>query len=104
VVITEQRRLEILAYLRSTSRTPVKDKRLRAITVNPAYRWQPKIRIEVGQAYANLEPGSPREEILAIFESASFLVVTESRGAGTGAPYFFSREDVRRVEYFEPEP
>ena len=90
-------------YLQATSRAPIKAKRIRAITVNPAYRWQPRVRIEVGREYAELEPGAPREEVLAIFESVSFLVVTGSRGAGTGAPYFFSREDVRAVEYFAAE-
>jgi len=93
-----KQREQIMAYLRSTSKTPVKDKRIRAITVNPAYRWQPTIRIEVGQSYANLEPGALAEPVLAIFEAVSFLVCTQTRGGGQGAPYYFSREDVRKVE------
>ncbi len=98
-MISESERQQIFEYLNATSKTPVKPKRVRAITVNPASRWLPKIRIEVGRRYADLEPGAPAEEVLAIFESVSFLVCTRTRGAGVGAPYFFSREDVRRIEY-----
>lgn len=91
----------ILTYLRSTSRTPIKDRRIRAITVNPSIHSLPKMRIEVGRPCSTLEPGAPPETVLAIFESASFLVVTPTRGAGDGSPYYFSREDVRRIEYDE---
>jgi hypothetical protein len=59
------------------------------------------MRIEVGRTYSELEPGSPLEKVLAIFESVSFLVCTERRGIAEGLPYFFAREDVRRVERIE---
>jgi len=101
-MISEQERQRILEYLNATSKSPVKKRRVRAITVNPASRWLPKIRIEVGRRYADLEPGAPVEEVLAIFESVSFLVCTKTRGAGVGAPFFFSREDVRKIEYDDP--
>ena len=71
---------------------------IRALTVFPANRQIPNMRIEVGQIYKNLEPDAPPEEVLAIFESVSFLVCTQNRGIETGLPYFFAREDVRRVE------
>jgi len=103
-MITEESRIEILAYLNATSKTPVKATRIRAITVNPASHRLPKLRIEVGGRYAGLEEGASSEEVLAIFESVSFLVCTQSRGAGVGAPYYFGREDVRKVEFEEYPP
>ena len=102
MVLSEEEWRRVHEYVQEGSRAPVKEKRIRAITVNPAYRWQPKIRIEVGRYYSNLEPDAPREQVIAIFESASFLVCTPSRGGGRGVPYFFSREDVRQVELENP--
>ncbi len=98
-MIDDDERERIRAYLNATSKVPVKPARIRAITVNPSYRWMSMLRIEVGGRYRDFEPGAPAEEVLAIFESASFIVCTKTRGAGSGAPYYFSREDVRRVEY-----
>lgn len=74
---------------------------IKALTVYPTNQQIPNMRIEVGQIYRNLEPDAPPEEVLAIFESVSFLVCTKNRGIGAGLPYFFAREDVRRVETTE---
>jgi len=90
---------EILKYLRETMKAPVREKRIRAITVNPSNHWQPKMHIEVGKYYSNLEYGSPSELVVAIFESTVFYVCTPTRGAGQGLPYLFAREDVKQVEY-----
>ncbi len=92
---------EIYEYLQDTMKVPVKKKRIRAITVNPSNHWQPKMRIEVGKYYANLEYGAPPELVVAIFEATVFYVCTPDRGAGQGLPYFFSREDVRQVELYD---
>ncbi|MEW5925114.1 MAG: hypothetical protein AB1746_14105 [Candidatus Zixiibacteriota bacterium] len=79
----------------------IKKWRIKALTVIPANRQIPNMRIEVGQIYKNLEPNTPSEEVLAIFESVSFLVCAKNRGIDSGLPYFFAREDVRRVETIE---
>ena len=54
--------------------------------------------IEVGKTYRDLEYDAPPDRVLAIFESTTFLVCSQSRGIEGGIPYFFSKEDVRRVE------
>ncbi len=59
------------------------------------------MRIIVGQWYENLEPESPLEKVIAIFESTVFLVCTPQRGGEKGMPYFFHRQDVQKVEYEE---
>lgn len=79
----------------------IRAKRIRAIKVISSYHWQPPLLIEVGKSYRGLEPDSPLDKVIAIFESDSFLVCTEKRGGGTGIPYYFSRTDVRRVFEYE---
>jgi hypothetical protein len=86
------------AHLVRTLKVPVYDTRIRAITVNPMSRHQPKMRIEVGRHYANLEPDAPPEEVVAIMESKLYLVITPTRGYFQGMPYLFMRPDVRGVE------
>ncbi|MBU8934484.1 MAG: hypothetical protein KOO62_10820 [candidate division Zixibacteria bacterium] len=100
----EQKWQEILAYLRSITKPPIRDRRIRAILVNPASHWQPKMFIEVGHSYGNLEADAPIEKVVGIFESTVFFVCTDSRGAGKGIPYYFSREDIRRVELWDSPP
>ncbi len=89
------------AYLVKTLGVPVHDTPIRAITVNPMSRFQPKMRIEVGQRCANLEAEARPEEVVAIMESKLFLVITKTRGYFAGMPYFFVRSDVRNVEKVE---
>ncbi len=75
----------------------IRPKHIKAIKVNPAAHWQPPMYIEVGGYCNNLEKDTPHEEIVAIFESTTFLVCTLKRGINTDLPYFFTREDVREV-------
>jgi len=79
----------------------IRPKRIRAIKVNSAYHWQPPLLIEVGKKCQHLEQDAPSQEIVAIFESTTFLVCTPNHGVGGGMPHFFSRQDVQRV--FEAE-
>lgn len=97
-MISEQRREEIRVDLEKSIGAAVRKKAIKAIGVNPCQRSVPKMIIEVGKKYSGLEPGSPEEEIIAIFESALFCVCTSSRGTGGNPPYYFLREDVFSVE------
>lgn len=99
--LTEQQRESIRIRLQETTRAPIKSRRIRAIDVNSSQQWQPALRIEVGRLCAHLEKDAPAERVVAIFESSAYLVVTQSRGMDNMLPYFFSREDVRRVYYVE---
>lgn len=96
----EKKRAEIKARLEKLTRTRVRPKKIKAITVNPSNHHLPKMTIEVGKICKTLEPDAPPEKVLAIFEAALFLVVTESRGFSGGLPYFFFRGDVRDVEEY----
>ncbi len=96
-MLDENRYEEIRRYIEKLTGQPVRDKKIRAIGVNPPYHGSPKRLIEVGKIYADLEPGSPPEEILAIYESKSFCVCTAERGALKGLPYFFTRDTVYEV-------
>ncbi|MFH2037525.1 MAG: hypothetical protein ABIJ45_14070, partial [Candidatus Zixiibacteriota bacterium] len=78
----------------------IREKRIKAITVNPANHELPKMKIEVGKIAKNMEPGSPPEKVIFIFEATAFLVCTENRGLHEGLPYFFVRSDVRNVETY----
>lgn len=88
---------EIKAYIERLTGHRVREKKIRAIGVNPLYHGTPRRLLEVGRRYADLEPGSPAEEIVAIFETTLFCVCTPQRGAGQGLPYFFTRESVYEV-------
>jgi hypothetical protein len=96
----EKKRAEIKARLEKLTKTRVRAKKIRAITVNPSSHHLPKMTIEVGKICKTLEPGAPPEKVLAIFEAALFLVVTEGRGLNKGLPYFFIRGDVKNVEEY----
>jgi hypothetical protein len=93
---TLRRKLEDLYHER------VSERRIRALRVNSGYRWQPPLFIEAGQPCANLTPDGPPEEIVAIFESRSFLVCTPDHGFKGGSPYIFTRADVKQVVDLEP--
>jgi len=79
----------------------IRKKHIRALTVYPTHQQIPNMYIEVGKTYRNLEPAAPPDQVLAIFESVSFLVCTKKRGIDEGLPYFFAREDARKVEEME---
>jgi len=55
------------------------------------------MHIEVGSQCANLEPDAPSQLVVAIFESRSFIVCTPDHGTGKGMPYFFTRDEVKKV-------
>ena len=85
-------------YLQSNiKRLQIRPVKIKAIHVNSSFHWQPPLYIEVGDICAGLEKDSPPEKIIAIFEAASFLVITPERGYFKNLPYFFSRQDVRQV-------
>jgi hypothetical protein len=89
-------------YIARTTKQKVRDKKIRALGVNPLYHGQPKRLLEVGHSYADLEPDAPSEQIVAIFEIQTlFCVCTPNRGGGRGLPYFFTRESVYVVEEWE---
>jgi hypothetical protein len=79
-------------------KTKIRPKRIKAIRVNSSFHWQPPLFIAVGGMSSNMEKDSPPEEIIAIFEHASFVVVTPDRGyTDKTLPYFFARQDVKEV-------
>lgn len=92
-------REQIKRYLEEDLEIKVKERAIRSIRVNPSQHAQPPLHIVVGKVCANLEPGAPPEQVLAIFDATTFLVCTATRGAGVGLPYFFAREDVRKIEF-----
>jgi hypothetical protein len=79
----------------------IRPNKIIAITVNPASHSLPKMHIVIGREYKNLEPDAPLEQVLAIFEATTFIVCTQNRGVEKGIPYFFAREDVRKVEVMD---
>lgn len=83
--------------LEKTLHAEIKPRRIEAIFVNSAYHWQPPMWVRVGEYCEHLEKDAPPERVVAILESISFLVCTETRGTEKSPPYFFAREDVRRV-------
>jgi len=88
---------ELRLRLEKTLGIKIRSRKIRAIHVNSAYHWQPPLFIEVGKFCSDLEKDSPKEEIVAIFESTTFMVCTADRGLHQNLPYFFSKEDVQRV-------
>jgi hypothetical protein len=100
-MISDEERLKIRTYLEGVVLGKIRDRNIRSIRVNMSYKRQPYLLIEVGKCYSDLEPGAPNQQVVAIFESDSFLVCTRERGAGHGLPYYFVREDVREVMEFD---
>ena len=98
-MLTNEELIALRQNLEKTLKSQIKPRTIKAIRVNSAYHWQPPMLIEVGRSVPNLEPDAPAQEILAIFESVSFMVCTATRGVGDTPPYFFAREDVRQVVY-----
>jgi len=90
---------ELRRQLEKKMRIKIKPKLIRKIYVNPASHLIPPLDIEIGKIVKNLEPDAPPEEIIAIFDSTTFLVCTQSRGIDQPLPYFFAREDVLKVEF-----
>jgi hypothetical protein len=99
-MISDEERLKIQAYLEGVVLGEIRDRKIKSIRVNMSYKRQPYLIIEVGKHYSDLEPGAPNQQVVAIFESDSFLVCTRERGAGQGLPYYFIRDNVRLVIEF----
>ena len=85
-------------YLEKSLGAKIRPRKIKGIRVNSAYHWQPPLHIQVGGYCSDLEKDSPKEKIVAIFEATTFLVCTAERGVSETLPYFFSKEDVQRVE------
>ena len=97
-MLTKDELDEIRLHLEKQLNIRIRKKHIKALTVYPTHQQIPNMHIEVGKSYRNLEPGAPPDNVLAIFESVSFLVCTQKRGIEEGLPYFFAREDARKVE------
>jgi len=80
----------------------ISPRKIRALRVNSGFHWQPPLDIEVGRFCAHLTPDGPPEEIVAIFESRSFIVCTPDHGFRKGSPFIFTRSDVKQVIDMEP--
>lgn len=97
-MLNDDKLSNIRNYLEKLFGQKIEKKKIKSITVNPLYHGQNKRTIVIGKTYANLEPDSPPQKILAIFESKSYLVCTAERGAGQGMPYIFTRDTVLSVD------
>ncbi|MCF7811798.1 hypothetical protein K9N50_12515 [bacterium] len=97
-MISEEEYQRIKTYLSEGLGIKIHDSRIRSIKVNPMQRWQPKLHIQVGNFYNDLNINRNPEQALAIFESMSFCVCTPENGGGKGQPYFFTRQEVLEVE------
>ena len=89
---------EIRQYLEKLIGARVLKRKIKTLGVRSKYRWQADMKIKIGKYYSKLEPNSPKEQILAIFESSVFCVCTAERGMKKGMPYLFNKEDVYLVE------
>ena len=96
-MLTDEEYDDLKERLEKMLRAPIKPRRIAALRVNSAQHWQPPMWVKVGEICKHLEPDSPGELVLAIFESTTFVVCTPEHGPGGQAPHFFSREDVRQV-------
>lgn len=99
--LTDSEYDEIKRYLEDFVGGKIRNRKIKSMRVLMSYKGNPSVTIEAGRYYDELESDAPREQILAIFESESFLAVTRSRGALVGPPYYFIRENVRSVETFD---
>jgi hypothetical protein len=97
IMLTDEERDKLAKRLEKELELTIRPKKIRAIKINSSNHWQPPMTITVGETARNLEKDSPAEEVVAIFEAVTFLVCTRERGGDSGLPYFFLREDVRRV-------
>lgn len=97
-MLTDDELNDLRLRLEKSLKTKIRAKRIKAILVNSSFHWQPPLFIAVGGLCSNMEKDSPPEEIIAIFEHASFVVVTPDRGyTDKTLPYFFARQDIKEV-------
>jgi hypothetical protein len=78
----------------------VKDPGIRSLEVlsGTQGRGSDRVWITVGQRLPPGEADSSYDEVLAIFESTAYLVVTWDRGGYQGLPYLYGKDDVLSVE------
>jgi len=92
---------EILrAYIEDFTGGRVRNRKIKSLRVLMSHKGKSSVMIEVGRYYDGLERGMPTQKVLAIFESDSFLVVTEDRGNMEGPPLYLIRDNVREVVLF----
>jgi hypothetical protein len=85
---------DIVASLKSQFRLPIHERRILSLSyTNSKKRWHAK----VGQ----LEQQEQRYEILAIFESKSFIIFTRSTSGDPGPIILVDKDEVTAVEDFE---
>ncbi len=96
-MLTDNQVEELRLRLQEKYGVPVRSRRIGAIRLNSAYRWQPPLHIRVGQYCGPLIQDGPAELVLAIFEATTFIVCTPDHGVEQGMPHFFAKEDVHQV-------
>ncbi|HSX02228.1 MAG TPA: hypothetical protein VLI05_02835 [Candidatus Saccharimonadia bacterium] len=83
----------IVAILKSQFRLPIMERRIFSLRyTNSKRRW----RAEVGE----LEQQEGLYEILAIFESKSYIIYTRTRGGNAGPIIMVAKDEVTAVEEF----
>ncbi len=100
-MISEEEWSRMKDFLEKLLKLKIRSRKIKGIRVNPRNRWQPQMYIEVGKSYEALEPGSPPDKIIAIFETTVFCVCSRTRGGGKGMPYIFHRDDVMEVKDYD---
>jgi hypothetical protein len=98
IMLNDDELSNIRVYLEKLFGQKIEKKKIKSITVNPLYHGQNRRTIVVGKTYSDLEPNASSEQVLAIFESKSYLVCTAERGALQGMPYIFTRDTILSVE------
>ncbi len=87
-------RATIVASLVDQFRLPINERRIVSLDyVNGKRNW----RLAVGE----LDNQENRYEILAIFESKSYIVYTRAKNGGTGVTILVDKDEVTAVEYFD---
>jgi hypothetical protein len=85
---------DIAGSLKRQFRLPIQERRILSLSyTNSKKRWQAK----VGQ----LEQQEHQYEILAIFESKSFIIFTRSLDGGPGPIILVDKDEVTAVEDFD---
>ncbi len=81
----------------------INSREIKAIWVYPRseHKRINDIKIEVGKYLDNRMSDTPNEQVMAIFESNTFLVCTPNRGVLRGIPYLYGKDEVYKVEEIE---
>jgi hypothetical protein len=88
---------DMIATLKDTFGFPITERRIQSLDYfNSKKKWH----AEVGK----LEQQEHRYEILAIFESKSYIIVTGTVGGGSGLTILVDRDEVTEAVDFDPVP